>query len=138
MTVVPIYSAIRLVRFCIVPALAALASPRGVYWLQAPEGTALPFVIVQSQDGGGQGEPSLSALGWSGLITVKTLANANGGGNAAATAEALMEAVAPGMEGLTPPVGYDLSVAYVRPIVVPPFEGVHQVGHVWRIRLDVA
>lgn len=136
MSVAPIYSAIRLVRFAITPALVALAGGRGVYWLQAPEGATLPYVIVQSQDAGGRAEPHLSALGWSGLITVKALANANGSGNAALAAEALMEAVATGMDNLTAPVGYDLSVAYERALVIPPLEGVHQAGHIWRVTLE--
>ena len=136
MSVTPIYPAIRLVRFAIVPALVARSSGAGVYWLQAPEGAALPYVIVQSQDAGGRAEPHLSALGWSGLITVKALANANGSGNAAGAAEALMDAVAPGMDNLTAPAGYDLSVSYERALVVPPLEGVHQAGHIWRVTLE--
>lgn len=136
MSVAPIYSAIRLVRFAITPALVALAGGRGVYWLQAPEGATLPYVIVQSQDAGGRAEPHLSALGWSGLITVKALAASNGSGNAQANAETLMEAVAPGMDNLTAPALYDLSAIYERPIVVPPAEGVWQCGHVWRVTLE--
>jgi len=135
-TVAPIYPAIRLVRFAIVPALAALASGHGVYWLQAPEGASLPYVVVQSQDRGGRGEPKLNSMGWSGLITVKALADANGGGNAQAAAETLMEAVAPGMDSLSAPVGYDLSVAYVGPVVIPPDSGDWQSAHEWRVNLE--
>lgn len=136
MTVIPIYPAIRLIRFAIVPALAALAGGRGVYWLQASEGAAFPFIVVQSQDAGGRGEPRLSSLGWSGLITVKALAQANGNGNAQAAAETLMEAVAPGMDALIAPAGYDLSVNYQRPVVIPPSDGVWQAAHIWRVSLE--
>lgn len=136
MSVTPIYSSIRLVRFAIVPALAALSGGRGVYWLQAPEGATLPVVIVQSQDAGGVSTPRLNSLGWSGLITVKALAQANGNGNAQAAAEALMEAIAPGMDNLTAPSGYDLSVEYVRPVVIPPQEGIWQAAHIWRVSLE--
>lgn len=136
MAIAPIYSAIRLVRFAIVPALAALSGGKGVYWLQAPEGTAFPFVVVQSQDAGGVSNPNLGSLGWTGLITVKALADANGSGNAQALAESLMEAVAPGMDNLTAPALYDLSVAYVRPVVIPPDSGVWQAAHIWRVNLE--
>lgn len=134
--VAPIYSSLRLVRFVIVPALTALSGGRGVYWLQATEGAAFPFVVVQSQDAGGVSNPNLGSLGWSGLITVKALAQANGTGNAQAAAESLMEAVAPGMDSLTAPALYDLSVAYVRPIVIPPLDGVWQSAHIWRVSLE--
>lgn len=136
MSAAPIIEAIRLVRFAITPALAARSGGKGVYWLQAPEGTAYPFVVVQSQDNGGEGTPRLNSLGWSGLITVKTLAQTNGSGNAQASAEALMEAVAPGMDNLTAPAGYDLSVAYDRPVVIPPLDGVWQCAHIWRVTLE--
>ncbi len=136
MTITPIYSALRLVRFAIVPALSARSGGKGVYWLQAPENTAFPFVVVQSQDAGGLANPNLGSLGWTGLITVKTLANANGSGNAQALAESLMEAVAPGMDNLTAPAGFDLSVNYSRPVVIPPSEGVWQCAHVWRVNLE--
>ena len=134
--VTPIYSAIRLVRFCIVPSLTALSGGRGVFWLQASEGAQLPYVIVQSQDAGGVSNPNLGSLGWSGLITVKALAQANGTGNAQASAEALMELVAPGMDALVAPAGYDLSVAYQRPVVIPPDSGVWQAAHLWRVNLE--
>jgi hypothetical protein len=136
MAVAPIYAAIRLVRFAITPALAALSGGKGVYWLQAPEGAAFPFVVVQSQDAGGGANPNLGSLGWAGLITVKALAQANGSGNAQAAAESLMEAVAPGMDTLTAPALYDLSVAYVRPVVIPPSDGVWQCAHIWRVSLE--
>lgn len=136
MSAQPIIEAIRLVRFAITPALAALANGRPVFWLQASEGAALPYVVVQSQDAGGVSTPQLNSIGWSGLITVKALAQANGTGNAQAAAETLMEAIAPGMDALVAPAGFDLSVAYVQPIVIPPDSGVWQCAHLWRVSLE--
>jgi hypothetical protein len=138
MTTAPIIESIRLVRFAIVPALTALSGGRGVYWLEAPEGAALPYVIAQSQDAGGRGEFVIGALAWSGPITVKALARANGSGNAQAAAEALMELVAPGMGSLTAPAGYAIGARYVRPVVIPPLDGVWQSAHTWRVRLERA
>jgi hypothetical protein len=136
MTVVPIYNAIELVRMAIVPALTARSGGRTVYWLQAGEGAAYPFVVVQSQDDGGAGVPNLGSLGWSGLITVKVLAQANGNNNPQAAAEALMATIAPGMDALTAPTLYDLSVIYQRPAIVPPSQGVWQCAHIWRVTLE--
>lgn len=136
MTVAPIYSSLRLVRFAIRAALLALSSGKEVYWLQAGEGASMPYVVVQSQDAGGQGAFAIGAIAWSGLITVKALATANGSGNAQATAEALMEAVAPGMGSLAAPAGYAIGARYVRPVVIPPLDGVWQSAHTWRVRLE--
>ena len=135
--IAPIYSAIQLVRFALVAALDPLTTA-GVYWLQAPEGATLPYCIIQSQDLGGRAEPHLGALGWSGLITVKALASSQGSanGNTQAAAEAIMAAVAPGMDAIVAPTGYDIAVAYSRPIVVPPLSGIWQSGHLWRVILE--
>jgi hypothetical protein len=136
MTAAPIIESIRLVRFAIVPALAALAGGKGVYWLQASEGTAYPFVIVQSQDGGGQDTRAVGAIAWSGLITVKALAKANGSGNAQAEAEALMEQIAPGMANLSAQAGFVIGARHMRPIVLAPLDGVWQAAHLWRVTLE--
>lgn len=133
----PIIESLRLVRSAIRPALLALSNGAGVYWLQANEGAAYPFVVFQSQDGGGQDEHAVGALNWSGLITVKALAKAgNGTTNPQAAAEALMEAVAPGMASLSSPAGYVIGARHVRPIVLPPADGVWQAAHQWRVRLE--
>lgn len=134
--IAPIYDSIELVRFCVVPALKLRSGSAGVYWLEKTDGATYPFVVVQSQDLGGQGVPRLNSLGWTGLITVKALAQANGTGNAQASAETLMKAVAPGMDTLIAPVGYDLSVVYQRPVVIPPLDGVWQAAHIWRVNLE--
>lgn len=139
MVAAPIYSSIRFVRVAVVSALSALSGTAVVYWLEKADsvpGEIYPFVIVQSQDLGGQADPWIGDLGWRGLITVKALADANGTGNAQADAEALMEQIAPGMESLTAPAGHSLRAAYQRPIVVPPLDGVWQAGHTWRVRLE--
>lgn len=127
--IAPIITSITIVRFAIVAALDPLTTS-GVYWLEAPETAVRPFVVIQSQDSGGRGEPRLSSLGWSGLITVKALADT------LSAAETLMANVAPGMSALVAPTNYDLTAAYVRPMVLPPSEGVWQCGHIWMVKLE--
>lgn len=129
MTIAPIITAITIVRFAVVGALDPLTTA-GVYWLEAPEGAVLPFVVCQSQDQGGRGEARLSSLGWSGLITVKALATT------LSAAETLMAAVAPGMGALVAPTNYDMSVSYVRPVVLPPSDGIWQIGHQWLVSVE--
>lgn len=129
MAVLPVFSAITLVRFAIVGALDPLTTA-GVYWTQAPSSAVRPMVIIQSQDSGGRGEAHLNGLGWSGLITVKALADT------LPAAEALLATVAPGMAAVVAPANYDMAVEYVRPIVIPPLDNVWQVGHVWRVSLE--
>lgn len=127
--IAPILTSITLVRFAIVGALDPLTTA-GVYWTQAPSSAVRPFVVIQSQDSGGAGEPHLNGLGWSGLITVKALADTLG------AAEALLAAVAPGMDAIVAPANYDMAVGYVRPIVIPPLDGIFQCGHIWRVSLE--
>lgn len=129
MTIAPIYDAIKLARFAIVPALDPLTSS-GIYWIEAPPTAVRPFVVIQSQDAGGISTPRLNSLGWSGLITVKALADTLG------AAETLLAAVAPGMDAIAAPTNYDLSVRYVRPLALPPQDNVWQVGGMWLVDLE--
>jgi len=130
MTALPILDSITLVRFAVVPALKALSGAAGVYWTLAPQGTARPYVIVQSQDAGGVSVPRLGSLGWSGLITVKAVADS------LQAAEALLALIAPGMQGLAAPTNYDLSVQFVRPVTIPPDCSVWQAGLIWDVQLE--
>jgi hypothetical protein len=138
MTSAAIYDAVRIARFLVVPALDAL-TPQGVYWWVAPQTAVRPFVVVFSQDGGGVSVPRLGSQGWSGLVTVKAVADAVGvpNGNALAAAEALFAAVAPGMDAMTAPTNYDLSVRFVRPLALGPDAGaVWQYGGIWEVNLE--
>jgi hypothetical protein len=130
MTTAPIFTAINIVRYSVIVALKALSGTAGVYWLEAPETAVRPFCVAQSQDAGGRGEPHLNALGWSGLITVKALADT------LVAAETLMTAVAPAMAVLVPPGGYTMTAIYVRPVVIPPSAGVWQAAHQWEVYLE--
>jgi len=130
MTVTPIYSSVTLVRFLIVPALDPLTT-RTIHWIEAPPTAVRPFIVIQPQDQGGISVPRLGSLGWSGLITVKALADTLG------AAEALFAAVAPGMDAMTAPVSYDLSVRFVRPLALGPDDGnVWQYGGIWEVTLE--
>lgn len=130
MTIAPILDSLTLARFVIVPALKVLSGSAGVYWTQAPQGTARPYVIVQSQDAGGVSVPRLGSQGWSGLITVKAIADS------LQAAEALLAAVAPAMQSLSAPSGYDLSVTFVRPVAIPPDGAIWQAGLIWDVQLE--
>lgn len=123
----PITDAITVLRGAIFAALTPLTT-RTIDWAQA-EGRTLPYVIVQSQDGGGRANPFLDSVGWQGLVTVKALATT------LPAAEALMAAVAPGMDALTA-TGYAITTIYDRPVTVPPDAGVWQAINVWRIYID--
>lgn len=127
MSPTPLYSAIAVLRKAIFEALDPLTSA-GVYWVQAAQGVALPFVIYQSQDNGGGSVKSVGALAWSGLITVRALA-AN-----QSAAETLMLAVAPGMASLSA-AGYSIKTEYERPITIPPGDA-WQCGHIWRVSIS--
>src|SRR5678815_3223797 len=123
MTSSAIYDAVRIARFLVVPALDAL-TPQGVYWWVAPQTATRPFVVVFSQDGGGVSVPRLGSQGWSGLVTIKAVADT------LSAAEALLAAVAPGMDSLSAPATFDLSVSYVRPLALPPdVDGIHPVSY---------
>lgn len=124
----PIFNAIYLVRNAVFDALDPLTTA-GVYWQQAVQTATLPYVIYQSQDGGGSADKKLNALGWQGLVTVRALASSQ------SAAETLMTAVAPGMASLSAS-GYGIMAEYERPIVLPPANGVWQCCHQWRVFLE--
>lgn len=109
--------AIPAVRAALLAALGSLASGR-VYWMQSPTGAALPLIVVQSQDAGGQQTPSVGAIGWDGLITVRCIAAS------LADAEALARLVVAALPAQTTATAdghtYSLNLALERPIVGPP------------------
>ena len=123
----PILDAITILRGAVSSALDALTD-RPIYWAQA-EGGTLPYVIVQSQDGGGRANPALNSVGWAGLVTVKALAST------LPAAETLMAAIAPGMDSLTA-TGYVITTIYDRPVTLPPESGVWQSINTWRVIID--
>jgi hypothetical protein len=123
----PIYESITKMRYAVSAALTARTT-RGVYWQEAPGTATRPIVVFQAQDGGGRGERQIGALDWSGLVVVRAIADTT------SAAEQLMASVAPGMEALST-VGYTISAAYDRPIVIPPDGNVHQSAHQWRVYL---
>ena len=129
MPVQPIYPALRLVRFAVRQALAALTT-RPIDWQQAKETSSKPLVVFQSQDGGGLADKKVGTLGWTGLITVKAIADSDG------AAEQLAEAVAPGMLALSAPTGYTITASYERALTLPPADGDYQTGHIWRVSLS--
>lgn len=53
-----------------------------VYWLVAVEQAALPCIVVQSQDNGGQPDPFIGLIGWRGLIVVRCIAATESAANA--------------------------------------------------------
>ena len=131
MSIAPIYTSVRIVRLLLVPALKALSGTAGVYWTLAPQGTARPYCIIQSQDQGGISTPRLGSLGWSGLITVKAVADS------LSAAETLLAAVAPAMGTLVAPTSYDLSVRFVRPLALPvDADNVWQAGLIFELQLE--
>ena len=125
----PILEALPALRGAIYRALTALTT-RGVFWKQATQGYALPFVIYQSPDGGGRAEKSVGDLDWSGLIMVRALADNQ------SAAEQLMTAVAGGMAALSAP-GYTITVTYGQPRDLPITpSGAWQAAHEWRISIS--
>ena len=124
----PILDAIELMRASVYAALAARTA-RPVRWLQAGETDALPLVIFLSQDAGGNADARIGRVDWQGIITVKAAADTPSG------AAALLADVAPGMDALVVPTGYAIRATYLRPIILPPDDGVWQSGHSWRVFL---
>jgi len=127
MSTTPILDAIRILRTAIYAALSPLNS--AAYWQQADQGVARPFVVFQSQDAGGQAEKRIGDHGWSGLVTVKALADNQ------SAAESLLATVAPGMASLSY-AGRDIAAEFERPLVVPPLDDVWQAGGIWRVFID--
>lgn len=127
MSTAPILDAIPLLRTAIYQALSPLAS--AVYWQQADQGVARPFVVYQSQDAGGQAEKRIGDHGWSGLVAVKAIADTQ------SAAESLYATVALGMDNLAH-AGYGMSAEFERPLVVPPLDDVWQAGGTWRVFID--
>lgn len=131
---IPIPDAIAIVRVAVVGALAPLCgtfSGRPLcYWLLAEQGAPLPFLVVQSQDGGGDDASFLSLGGWAGLITVKAVAASPH------AAEIQLAGVAQAMEGLIAPSGYTIHSTFRRPLVIPPDTSqIHQAGGIYRVQL---
>ncbi len=110
-------------------ALYSALSPVGAaYWLQAPEGAALPFLVYQAQDGGGQDDSYLNSAGWSGLYTIRALANSP------SAAETLLAGVPAALAGLTVS-GYSARARFVRSLVLPPDNGTHTAALVYEIEV---
>lgn len=126
----PIYSAIPVLRTAIYNALDPLTAA-GVFWQRATQGVALPYVIYQSQDAGGNAVKTIGAFSWQGLVTVKALAPS------LSAAESLLAAVVPGMAALSYS-GYSFVSRYERPIVIPPDGDTWQAAHQWRIFINTA
>ncbi len=127
----PIIDAISIVWGAIYAALDPLTAVP-IYWASAAEGINPPFIVGQSQDNGGRAEKHLNGLGWSGLITIKAVAE-----NLPA-ATAIMTAIAPGMASLSS-VGYGLMAEYMQPVVIPvDADGRWQAAHQWRVYLEAA
>jgi hypothetical protein len=131
MSATPLTEAIEKLRAAVYTALSPLAAPHGVYWLQADQNAALPFVIAQSQDAGGRDVKHLGDYAWEGLVTIKALANGQSGNLSGA--EALLRAVLPGMNSLAVS-GYTFFVEHERPLVLPPDDqGVWQACSIFRV-----
>jgi hypothetical protein len=126
MSTTPILDAIPILRAAVYAALAPLNA--AIYWLQADQGVARPFVVYQSQDLGGSAVKRIGDHGWSGLVTVKAIADTQG------AAEALYATVAPGMGSLAH-AGYGIIAEFERPLVIPPLEDIWQSGGVFRVTI---
>jgi hypothetical protein len=110
-------------------ALYSALSPVGAaYWLQAPEGAALPFLVYQAQDGGGLDDPYLNSAGWSGLYTIRALAASP------SAAETLLSGVPAAIAGLSVS-GYSSRVRFMRSLVLPPENGTHTAALVYEVEL---
>jgi hypothetical protein len=130
MSPTPITEAIEKLRRAVSAALAPLAAPAGVYWMQAAQTASLPFVIFQSQDGGGEAVKHLGDYAWEGLVTVRALAVSQ------SAAEVLLAAVIPGMASLAS-TGYTFFVEHERPLILPPNgNGTWQAGHIYRVGIS--
>lgn len=120
----PIIDAISVMREAVYAALDPLTTA-GVYWKQA-EAATLPYVVFQSQDGGGKADPYLNDVGWQGLVTVKVYATTQ------SAAETLLNAVAPGMNSLSA-TGYAITTIPINPIDLPAEDGVWSSSYQWRV-----
>lgn len=125
--------AIPIVRAALYPKLAAIET---TYWQQAERGAALPYLVFQSQDGGGDDASMLNLGGWSGLVTVKALSlSVEAGGGGLAAAEALLSGVPTAFESLTQPSGYTIRAYLARPLTLPPLDDVHTAALIFRVDL---
>jgi len=132
MSVTQITGGTALVRAALASALASLVGtfegqPKA-YWLQAPELAPLPLLVYFPQDGGGRDESFLNGAGWSGLFTIKALAATP------AAADTLLATVPAALAGLSVP-GYQVTVLFIRNLILPPADFVYQAGLTYQIEL---
>lgn len=130
---IPIPNALDVVRVALYAALSPLCgaynSHPKCYWLIAELGAPLPLLVFQSQDGGGQDASFIGLGGWQGEITIRALAASP---NAAA---AQLAGVPAALEALTNPAGYTIRATFLRPLTLPPKDGVWTSGQIYRIHL---
>jgi hypothetical protein len=107
----------------------AVALGSSWHWLLAPQGTALPFGVYQSQDGGGRPLIYVGDLAWSGLIVLRACATSQAG------AETLLASGAAALASLAAPAGYALRCRPERPIVIPPAGGIWYAAYLYRVDL---
>lgn len=106
---------------------AYLGLPKS-YWLLGEQGAPLPYLVVQSQDQGGRDASMLGLAGWRGQFTVKALADTQSG------AEDALAGVPAAMANLSS-TGFTITATLVRPLVLPPKDGVWQAGLIYDIEL---
>lgn len=122
MTAVPLLDALPAVRTAMEGWYGPLVEGRA-FWTQAPvAGTKRPLIVFQSQDGGGEPVPFIGAVGWSGLILVRCIADRAAGGLASAEAlRRLVAAATPAGATLTVDAAtYAATFTLDRPVAVPP------------------
>jgi hypothetical protein len=136
----PIVDAIPIVRRSIYSALALLMSAytavhsdgltrAKLYWTQAEQEIDPPFVVVQSQDGGGVDAGRIGGAVWSGLITLRAIAPS------LLQAEALLNTIQVGMSSLFAPAGYSITAHHDRPLTLPPADGLWTAASIYRVTL---
>lgn len=139
MTVLSMAAAMALIKAAIYTALSPLVGldreglPR-CYWQVAPvagdalDGADPATIIFQSQDNGGQGEPSLGGRGWSGLIAIKVYAPTDD------AVDALLPQIELAMAGAAAPIGYSLTAIESAPLTLVADSGAAG-GLIYRLAL---
>lgn len=122
----PVYTAIAIVRDAIATALGESS-----HWQRNEDATpSRPYLVYDSQDGGGKLNQYVGSKGWRGLITVRAVADFQD------EAEAALAPAYTAMLSLSAPSGYSIGAVYIRPITIPPTAEVRYAAAQWELFIE--
>lgn len=122
----PVYDAIPVMRGAVAAALGASA-----HWQRNEDAAPTrPYLIFDSQDGGGRADAYVGCIGWEGLVTVRAVADFQD------EADAALAPAFTAMQSLSAPSGYAIGARFVRPITLPPTGETRYAAAQWEVYIE--